>query len=339
MRRSNVGLADVADLHNLGAAFHAAAGGKRGRADVELFRDNLDHELTTLRAEILGGTVHVGDARSFRIRDPKPRIIHAPAFRERVLHHAIMAHAGPVLDRSLIFDTYACRLGKGSLAAVNRVRHHAMRHDWYTQIDIAGYFANIDQELLLTMLARKFRDPGLLSLFASIVRVHRDFPARGLPIGALTSQHFANFYLAPADRLLPENPAVRGVVRYMDDLIWWTDDRASARETLFMMRSYLRNTLRLLVKEPARVGRSRHGLMFCGFRVFGGRVLLSRRRKRRYRQARTAAENAYEDGRIDTLTMQAAYASALSLTSHADAVAWRRAELARHPVAVALSDL
>src|SRR5271157_5946180 len=101
MHRSRVGLEDIADLHNLAAAFHAAARGKRGRAEIEVFRAYLDRELATLRTELLNGTVAVGVARSFRIRDPKPRIIRAPAFRERVLHHAIMAHAGPVLDRSL----------------------------------------------------------------------------------------------------------------------------------------------------------------------------------------------------------------------------------------------
>ena len=63
--------------------------------------------------------------RAFRIHDPKPRLIHAPAFRERVLHHALMAHAGPVLDRALVFDTYACRVGKGTLAAVRRCQQHA----------------------------------------------------------------------------------------------------------------------------------------------------------------------------------------------------------------------
>ena len=139
--------------------------------------------------------------------------------------------------------------------------------------------------------------------------------------------------------LLLDDPRVRGVVRYMDDLIWWTDDRAAAHETLLAIRDFLWSALRLAVKEPARVGQSKRGVMFCGFRVFEGRVLLSRRRKRCYRKARAKAELAYEDGRIDALSLQAAYASALSLTLHADASAWRRAELARHPVAGALSDL
>jgi len=115
MKRSLVGLDAVADWHNLAAAFHRAAAGKRTRPQVQRFAANLDYELASLRREILAGTVEVGRMRRFRIRDPKPRIIHAPCFRERVLHHALMAHVGPVLDRALVDDTYACRVGGGAL--------------------------------------------------------------------------------------------------------------------------------------------------------------------------------------------------------------------------------
>lgn len=336
MKRSSVGLANIADLHDLAAAFHAAARGKSRRDDVVAFRDNLDAELALLRQDILAETVAVGAARAFRIRDPKPRLIHAPVFRERVLHHAILAHAGPVLDRASIFDTYACRLGKGTLAAVRRVRDHAGQYPWFTQIDIAGYFAHIDHEVLLGLLARAFKDRGLLSLFARIIAAHRDGPGRGIPIGALTSQHFANFYLAGADRLLLEDARVHGLVRYMDDLIWWTDDRGAARATLTCVQDFLADRLRLNVKSPVRGGRSRDGIVFCGYRIMGNRILLTRRRKRRYHRLRQEAEAAWLDGQIDTMSLQAAFASVLAPTLHANAVAWRREQLRRAPIAAAL---
>lgn len=133
MKRSPVGLDAIADWHNLAAAFHRAARGKGRRDEVRLFRADLFGQLSSLRGAILDGTVQVGRMRRFRIRDPKPRIIHAPCFRERVLHHALMAHAGPVLDRALVEDTYACRVGKGALAAVQRVQHHLRRFPWYAR--------------------------------------------------------------------------------------------------------------------------------------------------------------------------------------------------------------
>ena len=101
-------LAEIADWHNLATAFHAAARGKRGRGDVEAFRADLDRELSDLQADLIAGTWAPRPMRQFRIHDPKPRLIHAPCFRDRVAHHAIMAHVGPVLDRVLVFDTYAC---------------------------------------------------------------------------------------------------------------------------------------------------------------------------------------------------------------------------------------
>lgn len=134
MKRSPLRLDTVADWHNLTAAFHRAALGKTDREEVRRFRADLTGNLTRLRAGLLDGTLELGRLHRFQIYDPKPRIIHAPCFPERVLHHALMAHVGPVLDRALIDDTYACRVGKGTLAAVQRVQHYVRRCPWYAKI-------------------------------------------------------------------------------------------------------------------------------------------------------------------------------------------------------------
>lgn len=273
MKRSPVGLAEIADWHNLARAFHRAALGKGRRDEVRCFRADLAGELARLRRDILDGTVEVGRMRTFHIRDPKPRIIHAPCFRDRVLHHAVMALVGPVLDRGLVDDTYACRTGKGTLAAVLRVQHHLRRHPWYAQIDIRAYFASIDHAVLKQLIDRRFKEPGLLALLGRIIDAHERVPGKGLPIGALTSQCFANAYLGGLDRWLLETVRVRGLVRYMDDLVWWGDDRASVAAVLDGARRFASDRLGLAVKEPAAVGRSGDGLSFCGFRIVPGRLL------------------------------------------------------------------
>jgi hypothetical protein len=341
MQRSAVTLADIADWHNLAAAFHRAALGKRHRPEVQRFAAGLDQELARLRADILAGTVRVGRSRRFRIRDPKPRTIHAPCFRERVLHHALMAHVGPVLDRALVDDTYACRTGKGALAAVQRAQHHARRWPWWCKIDIRAYFASIDHQVLKVLLARKLKDRDLLALLGRIIDAHTDAhaPARGLPIGALTSQQFANFYLGGLDRLLLERCRVRGLVRYMDDLVWWGDSRAEVHAALDAARAFCADALHLAIKSPTQVGRSAHGLMLCGYRILPGRVLLSRRRRRRYSERRRYWEQLYAEGRIDARTLQAGYSAALGITLHADAADWRREQLRRLPVAEPLAAL
>lgn len=158
MRRSKVGLHDVAVLDTLAAAFWRAAKSKRDQPEVARFEADLLPELARLSAEIRAGTVEVGRMHSFSIRDPKPRIIHAPCFRERVLHHALMAHVGPVLDRSLVADTFACREGKGTLAAVLRAQQHVRRFPWYVKLDVRACFASIDHEVLRAALQRKLAD-------------------------------------------------------------------------------------------------------------------------------------------------------------------------------------
>lgn len=165
------------------------------------------------------------------------------------------------------------------------------------EIDIRSYFASIDHAILKALLARKLKDPGLLALIGRIVDAHRDAPGKGLPIGALTSQQFANYYLAGLDRLLLEECKVRGMVRYMDDLVWWGDDHVTVRDTL-AARSYTADRLALEIKEPVLVGRSRHGLSLCGYRILPGRLLLSHRRKRRYAECRKQWEDAYRDNNL-----------------------------------------
>jgi len=337
VKRSPVGLDAVADWHNLSEAFHRSALGKGHREEVIQFRKDLPAQLTRLRQGILAGTVTVGRMRCFHIRDPKPRIIHAPCFPERVLHHALMAHVGPVLDRGLIADTYACRTGKGALAAVRRAQHHLRRWPWYAKIDIRSYFASIDHAILGELLARRFKDQPLLALMARIIDAHHAVPGKGLPIGALTSQQFANYYLSGLDRLLLEGCRMRGFVRYMDDMVWWDDDREAVRDALVAAGEYANHCLGLEIKQPVTVGQSRHGLNFCGFRILPGQLLLSRRRKRRYVQCRREGEVAYRDGLIDGLGLQAGYASALAITAHADAIVWRREQLRRSPLDEALA--
>ena len=273
----------------------------------------------------------LGRTRSFKIFDPKPRVIHAPCFRERVLHHALFEHVGPVLDRALVDDTFACREGKGSLAAVLRAQQHARRFPWFVKTDIRAYFASVDHDLLHAALARKLRDRGVLELCERIIRAHAVTPGRGLPLGALSSQHFANFFLAPLDRLLLESLRVAGMVRYMDDVVAWCRSRAEARVVREAIIEFTRDHLRLEVRQPTQIQRSACGLSFLGFRIYAGSLRLSRRRRRRHARARQRWERAYSEGRIDASTLQAGYAAALAITAHADARSWRQEQLRRAP--------
>lgn len=184
---------------------------------------------------------------------------------------------------------------------------------------------------LLQDLARRFKDRGVLRLCQRIIELHQASPGRGLPIGALTSQHFANLYLAPLDRWLLEHWRVGGMVRYMDDTLWWGARRSVVREQLHGVIERLVQQRGLTVKPTWQLGQSVHGVPFCGFRVLRGALRLSSRRRRRYRRARQRWESAYRGGVIDAPMLQRGYASALAITAHAHPSAWRREELLRRP--------
>lgn len=331
MRRTTLRLDDLAERDHLAWAFWRAAQGKRCRPDVRAFAQGLDSNLDRLQAEILDGTVEVGRMTRFWIRDPKPRLIHAPCFRERVLHHALMAYLGPVFDRYLVGDTFACRPGKGSWAAVLRAQEHGRSHNWFLKMDMRSYFASIDQEVLRAQIRRRIKGRGALELCDRIIASHESRPRKGLPIGSLTSQHFANLYLAPLDRFLLEALKVEGMVRYMDDVVAWGKTRSRLREVHQSSQEFVANELRLEIKPSAVVQQSRRGLTLCGFRIHPGRLGLSQRRRRRYRQARTRWEAAYLSGSIDATALQRGYAGALAITTGADSLAWRRRELDRRP--------
>lgn len=330
-KRTRVELAEVAAWPNLVTAFWRAARGKRHRPEVRRFEADLDGQLSYLQQGILGGTLELGDFHTFEIHDPKKRTIHAPAFRERVLHHALMALIGPRLDRSLVPESFACRVGKGTHAAIAHAHRQALQYPWSLAVDIRAYFASIDHSVLNRILARRLKGEGVLRLCRRIIASHGAGSGQGLPIGALTSQTFANLYLGSADRQLKTDARVLGQVRYMDDIVWWTKGRRDAKAVLEEVECHLREDLKLELKSPWRLQRSDRGVSFCGIRIFPDELRLSRRRRRRYRRARAQWESAFEAGVIDATTLQAGYSSALAITQGADAAAWRRRELARTP--------
>lgn len=328
-RRSAFTLEDVAALPTLAHAFWRAARGHRHTEGARRFGEDLDASLARLRASILDGDAPEGRWASFKIFDPKARQILAPCFGDRILHHALMVDAGPMLDRALVADTFACRTGKGTLAAVRRAQHHLRRFPWFVKTDVRAYFASVQHAALRELLRRRFKDRGVLALWERILTRAPVPPGLGLPIGALTSQHLANAYLDAMDRFLSESLRVRGLVRYMDDVIWWCDSRAEAARTLVEARAFLRSERGLELKEDARIGRSDAGVTFLGYRILPGALRLSLRRRRRYTAARRRWERAFQEGRVDSRGLQAGYAAALGITAHADAAEWRRAELRR----------
>ena len=302
MRSSNVRLEQIADPDNLREAFLRAARGKGHQQDVVAFRGRVDHELAALRLEILAGAVPLGRFTAFTIFEPKERRIHAPCFRERVLHHALIGPCEADFDRWLIDDTFACRRGKGREAALRRAEHYSGRHGWFLKMDVQKYFDSIPHATLLEAVGRRFRDSRVVTLWQRIVGAYEAGPDRGLPIGALTSQHLANLYLGSVDRLAKEGLRMPGYVRYMDDMAVW-GEKTRLLATLDAIEAHL-GELGLTLKPTWHLQPTTRGMDFLGYRVGPAGSRLNRTSRRRFLRRWSWCERALTAGQISEATAQ-----------------------------------
>lgn len=323
MRRAGDLFERILEWENLRLAFRKALRGKRDKADARAFAARLDENLSRLIEQTGAGTIRLGVAHQFTIYDPKERLITAPCFRERVLHHGIMNVCEPVLEQTLIADTFACRRGKGRIAALLRARHFAGGHTWYLKMDVRKYFDSVSHEVLLARLARSFKDVRLLELFRAIVESHRHAPGRGLPIGSLTSQHFANFYLGLLDRFVKEELRLRGYARYMDDFALWDDSAAALQAYGQAIVELLRAVLRLEVKPPMFVQRTSQGMDWLGCRVFPRHITLNRRSRRRFARKLRTYEGLFAAGLWDERQLQRHVESLVAFTRTEGVSSWK----------------
>lgn len=203
---------------NIACAFWRASRGKQHRKEVIAFRQDFSNQAAQVIEEFKTQTLKLGDYRFFRVNDPKSRQICAASFRERVINHAVMAVCDPILDQSAIFDSYACRRGKGSQRALLRAQQFLKQCPWFLKLDIKKYFDSIDHQTALMLVSRKIKDRQVLDLFEKILATYHTRPGKGLPIGNLVSQHLANFYLAGFDHWVKEQRNLP-YLRYMDDCV------------------------------------------------------------------------------------------------------------------------
>ena len=322
MRRIGNLFQRIADRDNLRLAFGKAVRGKRHRPEVRRFAADLEARLRSIGNQLQSGKTLVGEFHQFVIHDPKERVITAPCFSARILHHAIMNVCEPVFERWLIDDTFACRAARGREAALRRALHFSHGAPYFLKLDIRKYFDSVPHENLLRRLERLFKDRRLLELFARIVRGFRPEIGRGLPIGSLTSQHFANFYLGWFDRFAKETLRIRGYVRYMDDMLVWAATSKELQAVLIACRQFLRDELGLELKLNSHLNRSSHGVDFLGCRVFPTHLVLNRRSRVRFGRKFAALERMSSKELIADAALQAQSAALVAFAKAAGASSW-----------------
>jgi RNA-directed DNA polymerase len=304
MKRKGNLIEDIASFDNLVFAHYRAKRGKSYKQEVLCFSENLMQNLEALQKGITSGSVKVGDYHYFTIYDPKERQICAASYPERVLHHALMGVCDPYFESYQITDSYATRKGKGTFKAVDRAWGFQKKFPFFLKLDVRKYFDSIDHGILLSLLGHRFKDAGLLAIFVRILDSYHTKPGKGLPIGNLTSQYFANYYLGLMDHWLKETHRVKAYVRYMDDFVIWHDDKAWLQSIAKEIIGFLETRLALTLKT-CYVAKATNGLPFLGFRLFPCKKILSARSKKRYARKMPALSAALLRGDISQAQFQA----------------------------------
>lgn len=305
----------VIEFENLWLAARKAQRGKRFRHNVLSFNYHLEQELAQLQQELQTHTYQPGAYRTFRIREPKPRLISAAPYRDRVVHHALCSVILPIFERTFIHDSYANRLGFGTHRALKRFTQFARRCRYILQCDIRKYFPSIDHAILKGLLRRKIKCRDTLWLIDTIIDSSNEqepaikyFPGddlltpatrrRGLPIGNLTSQFFANIYLNGFDHFVKEQLQVKRYLRYVDDFSLFSDDRGFLADARLAIEDYLA-TLRLKIHPiKSQLFATRVGANFVGFRVFPGHIRVRSHNLKRARCRLRRLQQGYRQGLV-----------------------------------------
>lgn len=338
MKRVGYLLERIADAENLRAAFLSASRAKASRADVLEYRRELGANLEMLRLQLLSRSAPLGGYRQFQVYDPKERTITVAPFGQRVLHHAIMRVCEPFFENHLVPSTYACRKGKGRLAALDEAAKHCQKYGWYLKLDIRKYFDSVPHERLVARLGRIFKDAALLALLEGIIRSFEVTPGRGLPIGNLTSQHFANLYLDKLDRFiggyLPKNRLVS--LRYMDDLVVFGAQRDELVELRLALREFLPTELGLSLKQE-RIGTVASGVPFLGCTLYAGHRELNRRSRLRFAKRISNLDRCLAANMMTELEAQQRATAMAAYAKTASSLRFRQYILRQHFRASALS--
>ncbi|NJL39792.1 MAG: RNA-directed DNA polymerase [Leptolyngbyaceae cyanobacterium RM1_406_9] len=300
MKRYGSLWSEVTAFENLLQASRQAQQGKRYRPNVLAFNYNLEGELLRLQTELRQKTYAPGGYKTFVIRDPKSRLISAAPYRDRVVHHALCNIIIPLIERTFIHDTYANRVGYGTHRALARFTEFARSSRYVLQCDIRKYFPSIDLTILKELLHRKIKCQDTLWLIDRIIDGSNNqgeeveyFPndtlltpiqrRKGLPIGNLTSQFFANVYLNGFDHFVKEQLKARQYLRYVDDFALFSSDRPFLVDARLAIEAYLTQLRLRLHPIKSQLFETRRGANFVGFRVLPDRIRVRNDNLRRSR--------------------------------------------------------
>lgn len=301
--------------------------GKKKKVDVVAFGRFLEDNLFEVQQSLKGKTYRHGSYKSFYIRDPKVRYISKACVRDRVVHHLVSNVLEKIFDSTFYFHSYSCRKNKGTHKAVDafvKIARKASKNNtsslFALKCDIKKFFANVDHEILYGLLKRRILDEDFLRLLKEIIdSFETDSTAKGMPIGNLTSQLFANIYLDPLDQFIKQELKVKYYIRYADDFVILSASREHLEKLLETIKEFLESNLKLpLHPQKIEIRDYYLGIDFLGYIVFPNFVLpRAKTKKRLFRKIHKKVE-LYKMSKISAEVLNQSIQSYLGYLTHAN---------------------
>jgi RNA-directed DNA polymerase len=281
----------ITSFKNLLRSYYQARRNKRTRTKLLKFELNFEDRLIDIGKQIEDGSYRPKQYHQFQVYEPKLRQISAPALIDRVAHHAIVNVIEPVIDRRFTDHTFACRKGKGGhlclLKTTVYYKKIAKKYKIFYALkcDIKSYFSNIDHRNLINFLAQSIKCIKTLKLLTIIIGSYQDSHGKGIPIGNLTSQLFANVYLHPLDVFVTQKLNEKNYFRYMDDFVVISADKNYLIDLRTKIKNFLEQELKLqLHPKKSNIFRADRGLDFVGFMIKPTGVTKRKKTLRRYKK-------------------------------------------------------
>ena len=283
---------EICSIENLLLAYRKARKHKTLKLYIIEFEKDLRKNILLLQWELLTFTYAPKPLETFIIRDPKTRKISKSDFRDRIIHHAVCNIIEPIFEKTFIYDSYANRIGKGTLNAIIRfdefkriVSKNNTKTAYVLKADIRKYFDNVDHETLIKILERKIKDKNIISLIRIILCNHKtNEEGKGMPLGNLTSQFFANIYLNELDQYIKHELKLKYYIRYVDDFVIIDNNEETLETYKILINQFLNKNLSLeLHPEKTKIISIKKGIGLLGIRIFPHHTLLLRRNIRKFR--------------------------------------------------------
>lgn len=314
----------VIDFDNIWQSYLAARKGKRYRVDAMRFASNLEENLIHIHDHLIWRSWSPGNARRFRVYEPKWRDIQAPPFEDRIVHHALVRVVEPHFERKFIHHSYACRQGKGAQRAVlatQRMLRQAQARwgtPWVVKGDVSKYFASIAHSVLFRTISRTISCSRTLDLWLRMTQGYGYDGGIGVPVGALPSQLGGNIVLDPFDHRMTDDAGCGLYARYMDDFVIVVPSKAAAKAVLIAAEDELAE-LGLRLNPKSGYFPASRGVDFCGYRIWPTHVLPRKRNIKKARRKFRRLSELYAQGAADLDYIQPRVSSFLAYTKHCQA--------------------